>query len=1215
MKIRTQLPLALLTLVACAITTTNLPGESLVDQPEVRKGDLDGLAARWWKSMLAAPNSLETQYYLTLWNQTFALKSTPGPALEDWQQLERATAGNGWSQRLVRWQIHGALQSMGRHEEAAALGLHNSTPHRWLGIGPFGVDNETAMGRSYPPEQAFDLEASYDSQGYPVRWRSIELPANRLRMDPRAEWRRSAGAFYLRTRFSTSAAFEGFLQVASGGSLTVWVDGTRVGTLDRNGLHTSQSVRWGLQCEAGAHTMLVKSDGNPVSFLFRQTSGHAVELTSLDPASHEPRDAGVVALPDLEPVGHARTEWEGLWKSDQLPTNRWLPLALLLRTDADPYGCREILKRWQQQGHGVIALALVATQVIDDLDYLPTDWLENWLADLWDSALDRDDQLVPLLLGRAANLFSEDRAEESLELIDRILELQPRSLQALLLREEISGEREWRTERLQSLARLTELAPDHPATLRRWIQRWEDDDRRDRSLPYRERLLEVRPTIGIARSLAGAYRRAGFIEKAEQALDTMTALAGNDTDSLATRAQWLQDAGRYEEALPLLEELSDRIPDDERYLNAAGNLHWRLGQLEQAKRCYEGSLARYPGQISLVRRIEQLRAEIQGVSEIQGSSSSSPEFWEPYAISSADAIAQAPSPDRYPDAASVYLIDQMVTRVVEGRGVEELIHQLVRLDSAQAVQDFSELSVPGDVLEVRVITADGQELHPTSGDGSGRFTLPGLTPGAMVEYRCVVRRNLRREEDLNIGPFYFRDPGFAAAFHVTEWVVLLPEDWDPYIRERHLPFQRQERIVDGMRELIWRADEMDRIAPEEFSPPAEDILPNVWIHTPRDWSDYLEELSPSFPGSDTPSPELEAAVAQILQGVEGREAQVRALYDAACDRIASDLGGATASEVWVSRAGDRDLLLAGLLRTAGIEYQELLLAPNDSLFPYWDWSIPNTDRFDLSLLRVTTEDGRPLDFTARYRFGRFGDYPRSHQGGRALVLQPWGAEWITLPIAPLEQDAQEMRTHLVLGSDDVVRVRGSLEQGQVEATELKDRLKDYPVSQRRIAVESFVSRLFPGAEVTSGDFPRLEHRGSPFAMEYEAQTRRLLQDTGDEQLLPAVFYPSLMRQRFVRESERRFPMIQDTFMLTDEHTSIELGSDYEVVRLPDNLNLGGPWGTYQVRFAIEGNQVHMRRRIQIEPCLLQPHQIPTLHEACVRIDRKEEERVVLRRSK
>ena len=102
-----------------------------------------------------------------------------------------------------------------------------------------------------------------------------------------------------------------------------------------------------------------------------------------------------------------------------------------------------------------------------------------------------------------------------------------------------------------------------------------------------------------------------------------------------------------------------------------------------------------------------------------------------------------------------------------------------------------------------------------------------------------------------------------------------------------------------------------------------------------------------------------------------------------------------------------------------------------------------------------------------------------------------------------------------------------------------------------------------------------------------------------------------MKQRFPGKADRVNPYVSVSEMYQLEDTRVDVGDGYDIKKLPSNLRLSGPWGTYDLSIKIEGREIVIHRSIYIQPFKLSPADYLKFIDLCTQIDRKEEETVTL----
>lgn len=1202
---------------------------SILDHPAYRAGDLETLRDEWWREILADPNSLESQARLLLWRRIFATRSHPAVSAAEWDRLAERITENGWSRRVVEWRSLEAHEREGLSPEerrVAHARLARGTPSRWAGVGPFGVAESASLWRPVGPElfggaDRFDSDTDFsDSRGRTVRWREVRTFDEESRVSPRQSFARPGAVFFFTASFDTEVDQTLWLQAVGRGSLRIWVDGVEVLTVDRFRAHRPSVVRRLIDVDRGRHRVLVKCDRQDFSISWRDERGFAIELqdaSPLDPGAAPEGVAGrVTPRPGEVALGLASSEWYAAWRAEALSSEKRWALANVLAEEGDLIRMHEVIDAVLEGENDPVARAQFVAPLLDVISYLPANWRRNQQVRWWTEALEREPTNVPVGLAMARHEFAEDRVQEAWSRVQALQTTQPRSLETLLLAERIAADRNWDAERRRALEAIEALGAseevDNPLALDRLLRQATERGLAEERARWLERIRRVVPDPRNVEAVARQWISMGRSADEVHELVAEIADADDSLSALQAESQLWEDLGEYERSIAIARTCSAMRPDDGGALARLGSLQWarastlegdeRSAALARAASAYEEALEAEPGQIRWIQDLEFLRGAVHEP------------FWAPYALDAAEAIANPPARDRYPRASAVLLIDQMVTRVRVDGGGEEMVHQVIQLTSQEAVGEYSELSVNGDVELLRVITPSGEELHPTANVGGGSFTLPGLAPGAIIEYRTVREFDLARERDLAIGPFYFRDPNASNAFHYTEWTVLLPRDWRPRIIETELPSPRQERTVGDYRELRWSYREMEHLTPEFRSPPADVVLPNVRIASEQSWAETVELVQGNRGPEHRVTPVLKQAAAEICAGIEDPRAKVEALYAAVCDRIKTEAGGSEATEIWIEQGGSRDVVLAGLLAAAGIDFDWVYSARAESTRPFADWSEPSANHFQFALIRVDL-DGGPLYVSAAFRRAEAGRIPQLAQGGRALAVSATDPRlppnWLTLPTQPRDDEARVARARIDL-RESPTRVTGSLELRMLAASRLKDQFAGLTQFQRQSGVEGMARQAFAGARSVRGDVLGVEERDEPLVVRFELESDQLLDSTQVGTFVRPIYFPAMLRRSFVRQGERTTRYVGDSFDTVIEVNEIELGDRYEVDRLPEDADLVGPWGTYQVSYRRRGTTIEVRRRMALEPFVIDADEVADLYEFCSEVDRKEGERIRLR---
>lgn len=1171
-----------------------------VGSPAECAGDLTALRDEWWEAVSAEPDAPLTTMILHRWADTLRLAPGSGPSANSWTELARRTR-NGWNRRMM---LGRALVESRRSDNPLSLeslALLDGVVRDWTGIGPFGRSIDAELHLERPALIDFDAERTEEGTHGPVRWRPLPTASHEPVIVPSRLSRRSGGSWILRSRFRVPVASErALLTVSTPGSARLLLDGEPLLIVDRAREHLPRIVRAPLSLPRGQHTLSLVSDGSPITIRFTDERGNAIRLTPVESTSGV-EDAGWSPRPDGQPVG-----LPDLSTPPTSPSDRAARILLAIDLE-DRLAVDRLLPAAPVEGAGAEALGIAAEQALRWLPWLPAEVTRTRLDRFRDAALAVVPEHVPVGIARARTLAEEDRVGDAMRLLDELVARSPRSIEVWAAREAIADREGWRRERRVALDALESIDPDHPEVLRRRIRLASDLARPDEVFRLRQRLHEVEPGFETAEILAEAYVARGELGKLA-ALTSQLARAYPEAEQLLrlrTRfARRFGVADIFEESLlPLWIE---RQPDDPQPWDQLAELRLETGEPEAALAALRRAGELDPGDASRARRIAHLAAG----SPVPGRQPPPP--WQDEAHDREEILASAPPTGSYPGANAVLLLDQMVSIVTEAGGLTEMVHQIIRLESQQAVDQYSQLPISGEVIELSVTTPDGVVLEPTGGSSGGGFTLPGLAPGALIEVRTERSADLPREQALELGPFFFQDPNFLVAFHRTEWIVHLPERWDPEVIRRGGAPEPESTVRNGVRRLAWRIDGSPRAEPEPFMPPPEHLLPNAQIRRRVEWAEVLPDISAGMIRDDRPTPTLIEAAAEILEGIEGRRARVQALYDEVCERITRPGRSSSATAAWVARDGDRNLLLAGLLRAAGISFQRVFAAPAPHRTPWQDWSSPLDASFAALLLRIEGDDGTPFFVQVPSRMARMGRIPIQVQGGRSLLLDETGGEWFTLPAGdPLDEAQAMIGTLRVEGTEARPRLEGSMEIRALGGSGVKERVRDMPPFQRSQMVGAFLQQILPGSKVEQGRFENFEEREDPLRLAFTVEAPSLIQLRDGQPSLASTLMGNDLKQ-LLRTSERTHPVFGNIDTYSYERITIELG-EHAAGPLPEDVRLEGPWGRFLSTIREEEGSLVTERILELHPFLVPADRWEEFSEFCQQVDRRDEARIPLRR--
>jgi len=1174
-------------------------GTIVASEAECRE-DLETLRTSWWTELKRDPDSEVAFGILTRWSEKLAAAQPGGPTADEWRALAQRTE-NGWNRRKM---LRRAL-SVARVQESPwspqDVGLDRGVLRDWVGLGPIGQNSTAELYRSNPGWEAPEENQSVAGTFGDITWRSLPVAPQELQLFPRRLSSRMGAVSILRTRYSLSSPTTGFLEVTGSGSFRIRLDRSDLVTIDRAAALHPRRVLIPIRQDAGIHTVMLISDGVSLQARLVDQNGRSVDFTPIDPWDSR-ADTDSELLTDLLPLGFPDLGLEPVDDHDRAAR------CFIAAAESDLASLDRLLPETPDPGDGAVALALAAEAVLNQIPWLPSELTKSRLDRFRKTALATDPLLVPVRIAQARTLAAEDQVPNAMRELDSLLDIAPESISLWRTRETIARQEGWQRTRSEALNALSQIAPDHPSVVRLQRASAQNQGRTDLAFELSIRLFELDPRLSSGSSLARTYLERGKVDEASRVVTRLERLAPQSIQILRLRSTIARQLGMvdiYRENL--LPQWTRWQPDDPAPWDDLAVMELEAGNRERALIALENAAELDPGRAGRADQITHLKAG----SPLPGNGP--PPVWEAESIDFATVIANAPEVGFYPGANAVLLLDQMVSFADDKNGLTEMVHQVIRLESQEAIESYSTLPTNGETVTVAVHTTDGRVLEPTGGSTAGGYTLPGLEPGAVIEVRTVRREDLPEYRNLALGPFYFQDPGFQTAFHHTEWVVSLPEDWNPEIVSRASAPSPQEELVDHRKRLSWRVDRSARPEPEYLAPPAERIIPNVTIRAPLSWDVVLPQIAGEVIRDDRVTPTLTAAAEEITEGILGTIDRARAIYAAVSERITQGRGGTSATEIWLSREGDRDLVFTGLLRAAGIPFNKVWAGESPERNPWADWTSPRESDFQRLLTELEGEDGTRQWIHFPLRLAPFGKLPRELVRAKALRLSRSGGEWFTMPDLDPLLDAQALIGKVTLkGSPPEAQFNGALEVRALEGARWKEQIKDAPPYFRSSILEQFVQRTLPGSQVNSGQFENYDNRDQPFRIAFDVDAPSLIQDRQGVTSLASTILPSQLRRLFLRNSERNYPVFSLISVTLEERVSIELGSRLQVEEAPEDLQLSGPWGKFVATSKLEGSSLQLERTLELRPFLVGANRFEELTEFCRQVDRREEARVSLK---
>lgn len=597
-----------------------------------------------------------------------------------------------------------------------------------------------------------------------------------------------------------------------------------------------------------------------------------------------------------------------------------------------------------------------------------------------------------------------------------------------------------------------------------------------------------------------------------------------------------------------------------------------------------------------------------------------PDSWDPFEEFAMDPMAvirDGPGAREFPEAASVLLLDQTVVRIRPDGAVEREIHQIYRILDRRGIESLSRVDLLEDVIEARTILPDGTILEPISVE-DGRCTMPGLAPGVAVEMKHRTVDSPPAGDPFELGAFFFQDPDFESPFHMSRYVVVVPEGFDVQIRPRHFSAPPEILARGHERVHVFVMKDTPRVEVETFMPGYREIIPHVVVANPDSHVriNHLYRGYAIFATAPTPAVYRTAAEVRNALPAEQRDdaAVARALHDFVRTTITTERGEVPPEATLIERVGDRLRLYMSLLRAADIPFSFCRTAVRPDLAEPADLELVRADRFDIPIVRVEPRGGAPVFamFTSRYM--SFGRLPHLLSGSPVFVTGPAGGRIETLPASdPEDELSEDVAVEMDLEADGTAVARCAITAHGTEAALLKDALARGNRDLERRLFSQAAASIFAGHAPRVTDFAI---RGGaavdePLVVGFTCDVRGLLAGGADGVQLEGLLTKLDMTKTYVGSPRRTQPFVFRDIVRRRLHVRVNLPPGLSIRRLPEPLLRSGFLGDWSVAYTPTRRGFEVRRDVHFAPTRFEAGVWGAFMTFCREIDAREAEPVEL----
>lgn len=570
---------------------------------------------------------------------------------------------------------------------------------------------------------------------------------------------------------------------------------------------------------------------------------------------------------------------------------------------------------------------------------------------------------------------------------------------------------------------------------------------------------------------------------------------------------------------------------------------------------------------------------------------------------------------RYPEQATVLLLDDGVVQVERDGRETRTYHQVTQVLRQRAVQGLQERSFTYSpdhehltINAMRVLGLDGHVISekPTLSQESDvpaartnpvyehrkvlRMSLSGLAPGTLLDASWTIE--LYKP---------YRDGDFYDAWRVTmgttvrrsRYLIDAPKDMVVRIAEHHLDFPRRDTVVGSRKRYQWATQDVAWVKPEPFAPAADsnDLAMNIDVAGPGSWRDigkWYSELASDRLRADQ---RLRDTVRGVVAGATTLADSVHAVHrwvaqDIRYVAVTLGQGGYqprfpdTVLTTGFGDCKDKATLLIDALSVLGVQAFPVLINAGGSP----DSTLPTIRAFNHEIVAIKRGAGyQYVDPTSS--FSRFETLPSPDAGQFALVVHTDGkTEPVMTPPMPADSNRADVQLIGVLAADGTISGKVTTRWSGAFEVGMRSMMQNRPDSvQRETMLRTMASNIYPEAK---GDslmlFDGKDFKAQP-VLSFVIRNGRATQPSGDVDLLN-LRDRSVVFSRIADEIEAHLPRHQPIDatrimgqVMTSDSTLITLPEGWHA-RLPTSVNATSAFGHYESIYRQNGRELLLTHR-------------------------------------
>jgi hypothetical protein len=505
------------------------------------------------------------------------------------------------------------------------------------------------------------------------------------------------------------------------------------------------------------------------------------------------------------------------------------------------------------------------------------------------------------------------------------------------------------------------------------------------------------------------------------------------------------------------------------------------------------------------------------------------------------------------------------------------------------------------------------------------FDLSTTTFPYILEYSYEVKY-----KSLFFWPDWF--PQMEIPVERSLYALTVPKSFAFKMQKRNLQIEPVEKQSRDKRQLIFELGPVPPFKQEKNMPPEMDHLMYIlfapdefdlggYPGSTSSWEAFGEWYASLARGRYQLTPQNVETIETMVKDYATAKDTLKALYQFLQRKtryvaIHLGMGGYQphdAESVLNNGYGDcKDLatLFIAMLKVVGMEaYPALILTQNKGTvladFP--------SNQFNHVIAFVPLEkETLWLDCTCNYCSIR--ELPWWDEGCQALVVMKDTSMLIRTPTSKAVENKLITSIHAKLSADGSMEITGTLTAtGNIESY-YREILNSLSADKKKEWLGRAIGKYAPNYALSSYDLEKITNSDTPFGIGFSAKLIKYTTITGKELLINLNLLTRVAAEDIPNEKERKYPVDNQYAFTTVDEVTCDFPENLVIKAFPQEQDVVFPFGSYQTRYIVNGNQLTYKRTKTITQRLIEPVYFEDYKEFLNRIYTTDRSFVVLKRA-